>query len=158
MAQSNVAGSYGKFSIDAAGAWTYTANTAHDEFVAGQRLHRQFTVASADGTATGRDGHHPRHQRRGGAVGSSTAEPDRDQRCGADISTGGTLTISDVDSAGDLRGAEQRGRQHATATFTIDAGGRLDLHGERRPRRVRGRPRYTDTFTVASADGTPTGR
>ena len=29
------AGSYGKFSIDAAGAWTYTADSAHDEFVAG---------------------------------------------------------------------------------------------------------------------------
>ena len=43
VAQSNVAGSngYGKFSIDAAGAWTYTMNNAHDEFVGGTRLHRQ---------------------------------------------------------------------------------------------------------------------
>ena len=35
--QTDVAGSngYGTFSIDAAGAWTYTMNSAHDEFVNG---------------------------------------------------------------------------------------------------------------------------
>ena len=42
---------------------------------------------------------------------------------------GGTLTISDVDSAGDLRGADRHGRA-AYGTFSIDADGRLDLHGE----------------------------
>ena len=38
VAQTDVAGSngYGKFSIDAAGTWTYTMNDAHDEFVGGQ--------------------------------------------------------------------------------------------------------------------------
>ena len=43
VAQSDVAGSngYGKFSIDAAGTWTYTMDNAHDEFVGGHRLHRQ---------------------------------------------------------------------------------------------------------------------
>ena len=43
VAQTDAAGSngYGKFSIDAAGHWTYTMNSAHDEFVGGQRLHRQ---------------------------------------------------------------------------------------------------------------------
>ena len=35
MAQTGTAGTYGTFAIDAAGAWTYTANSAHDEFVAG---------------------------------------------------------------------------------------------------------------------------
>src|SRR5205085_12306586 len=32
VAQSGVAGSYGHFSINAAGAWTYTADSAHNEF------------------------------------------------------------------------------------------------------------------------------
>ena len=41
VAQTNAAGTYGTFTIDAAGAWTYTMNTAHDEFVAGTTLHRQ---------------------------------------------------------------------------------------------------------------------
>ena len=37
VAQTDVAGSncYGKFTIDANGAWTYTVDSAHNEFVAG---------------------------------------------------------------------------------------------------------------------------
>ena len=36
QAQSNTAGQYGSFSIDASGAWSYSASSAHDEFVGGQ--------------------------------------------------------------------------------------------------------------------------
>ena len=52
MAQTDVAGSngYGKFSIDAAGAWTYTMNSAHNEFVGGHDYTDSITVATADGT------------------------------------------------------------------------------------------------------------
>ncbi|TGS52688.1 hypothetical protein EN844_33130, partial [Mesorhizobium sp. M3A.F.Ca.ET.201.01.1.1] len=35
VAQAGTAGLYGTFAIDADGAWTYTASSAHDEFVAG---------------------------------------------------------------------------------------------------------------------------
>ena len=49
MAGSN---GYGNFTIDAAGAWTYTADTAHNEFVAGTTYTDSFTVASADGTTS----------------------------------------------------------------------------------------------------------
>ena len=35
VAQAATVGTYGTFSIDAAGAWSYTASSAHDEFVAG---------------------------------------------------------------------------------------------------------------------------
>src|SRR5437870_10179455 len=38
------------FSIDAAGAWSYTADSAHNEFEAGQTYTDTFTVSSADGT------------------------------------------------------------------------------------------------------------
>ena len=50
--QSGVAGSngYGSFSIDASGAWTYTMNDAHDEFVAGPSYTDSVAVATADGT------------------------------------------------------------------------------------------------------------
>ena len=68
VAQTNVAGSngYGKFTIDAAGAWTYTMDSAHDEFVGGQDYTDSFTVATADGT-TQVDRQSPsRRQRRGG--------------------------------------------------------------------------------------------
>src|SRR4051794_5296635 len=53
VAQSSVAGTYGDFSIDAKGAWTYTGNGAHDELTAGQQVQDSFTVTSKDGTATG---------------------------------------------------------------------------------------------------------
>ena len=52
MAQAGTAGSYGTFAIDSAGAWTYTASSAHNEFVAGTTYTDTFTVASADGTTT----------------------------------------------------------------------------------------------------------
>ena len=52
MAQAGTAGSYGTFAIDAAGAWTYTASSAHDEFVAGTTTPTPSTVVSADGTHT----------------------------------------------------------------------------------------------------------
>src|SRR5204862_447272 len=49
VAQSNVAGTYGTFSIAANGAWTYTANSAYDSLNVGQSVSDTFTVASADG-------------------------------------------------------------------------------------------------------------
>ena len=66
VAQTNVAGGhgYGKFSIDAAGTWTYTMNSAHDEFVGGQDYTDSITVKTADGTRKGHHRHHARQQRR----------------------------------------------------------------------------------------------
>ena len=52
VAQTNTAGFYGTFSINAAGAWSYIANSAHNEFVAGTTYTDTFNVTSADGTAT----------------------------------------------------------------------------------------------------------
>jgi VCBS repeat-containing protein len=52
VAQAGTAGSYGTFAITSAGAWTYTASSAHNEFVAGTTYTDTFPVASADGTPT----------------------------------------------------------------------------------------------------------
>src|SRR5439155_415287 len=52
VAQAGTAGLYGTFAINAAGAWTYTASSAHDEFAAGTTYTDTFSVASADGTLT----------------------------------------------------------------------------------------------------------
>ena len=43
-------GAYGTFAMDSAGAWTYTASSAHNEFAAGVTYTDTFTVASFDGT------------------------------------------------------------------------------------------------------------
>jgi VCBS repeat-containing protein len=52
VAQTNVAGTNGVFSINTAGAWTYTANSAFDSLNVGQSVSDTFTVAAADGTTT----------------------------------------------------------------------------------------------------------
>src|SRR6185436_8800283 len=52
QAQTDQAGTYGKFSIDTAGHWSYVADNAHNEFVDGVTYTDTFGVASADGTST----------------------------------------------------------------------------------------------------------
>ncbi|MDB5870973.1 MAG: hypothetical protein JWQ07_415, partial [Ramlibacter sp.] len=49
-AQTDASGSYGSFSIDSAGAWAYTAYSAHDEFYPGDVYTDTFDVAALDGT------------------------------------------------------------------------------------------------------------
>src|SRR5678810_1031213 len=51
VVQTNVAGSngFGKFSIGADGTWTYTMDSAHDEFAAGSDYTDSIVVATADG-------------------------------------------------------------------------------------------------------------
>src|SRR5205085_862550 len=50
--QTNVAGNhgYGHFSINAAGVWHYTTDTAHNEFVGGTTYTDTLTVSAVDGT------------------------------------------------------------------------------------------------------------
>src|SRR5205807_2124775 len=132
--------------------WTYTASSAHDEFVGGTTYTDSFTVHSADGTATSvtiniigtNDA----------AVLSSDTKNLTETNSAADISTSGTLTISDVDSP---------------ATFVAQAGtvgSSLSLHNalpiswtytaSSAHDEFVGGTTYTDSFTVHSADGTAT--
>ncbi|MBB4862598.1 VCBS repeat-containing protein [Pseudomonas nitritireducens] len=52
QAQTDTAGSYGKFSIAADGTWSYVANSAYNELNVGDKLTDSFTVQAADGTST----------------------------------------------------------------------------------------------------------
>ena len=52
VAQPGALGLYGTFAIDGAGAWSYTASSAHDEFAAGEIYIDTFSVASTDGNST----------------------------------------------------------------------------------------------------------
>ncbi|MDR8368213.1 VCBS domain-containing protein [Pseudomonas sp. JL3] len=52
QAQSGIAGTNGTFAIDAAGNWSYIANSAFDALNVGDSLTDTFTVLSADGTTT----------------------------------------------------------------------------------------------------------
>jgi VCBS repeat-containing protein len=52
VAQSNVAGSYGSFSITSGGVWSYVANSAFDNLNVGDTNTETFTVAAIDGTTS----------------------------------------------------------------------------------------------------------
>ena len=49
---SSTAGTYGSLSIDAAGNWTFTANSAFDHLAVGESVNETFSVNSIDGTAS----------------------------------------------------------------------------------------------------------
>src|SRR5207302_1925171 len=115
VAQAGTAGSYGTFAIDSAGAWTYTASSPHNEFAAGTTYTDTFDVQSADGTHTSvtvnilgtNDA----------AVLSADTRNLTETNSATDISTSGTLTVSDVDSPA-TRSEERRvGKAYGPLSF-----------------------------------------
>src|SRR5204862_488794 len=152
VAQAGTAGSYGTFAIDAAGQWTYTASSAHNEFVAGTTYTDTFDVVSADGTHTSvtinilgtNDA----------AVLSTDVRNLTEGDTAAAISTSGTLTISDVDSPATF--VAQAGTAGSYGTFAIDAAGQWTYTASSAHNEFVAGTTYTDTFDVVSADGTHT--
>src|SRR6185312_7413977 len=152
VAQAATLGSYGTFAIDAAGAWTYTASSAHNEFAAGTTYTDTFSVASADGTLTSvtinilgtNDA----------AVLSADTRNLTETNAAADISTSGTLTISDVDSPATF--VAQPGTAGSYGTFAIDAAGAWSYTASSAHNEFVAGTTYTDSFDVVSADGTHT--
>ena len=150
MAQAATAGSYGTFAIDAAGAWTYTASSAHNEFAAGTTYTDTFSVASADGTPSSvtinilgtNDA----------AVVSADVRDLTETNAAGDISTAGTLTISDVDSPATF--VAQAATVGSYGTFAIDTAGAWTYTASSAHNEFAAGATYTDTFSVASADGT----
>src|SRR5690606_5902069 len=148
-AQAGTAGTYGTFTIDAAGEWTYTADSAHNEFVAGTTYTDTFTVTSADGTTTSvvvnilgtNDA---------AVLGSATVNLTETDSV---LTTDGTLSISDVDSPATY--TAQAGTAGTYGTFTIDAAGEWSYTADSAHNEFVAGTTYTDTFTVTSADGTP---
>src|SRR5437764_1218532 len=152
VAQAATAGTYGTFAINAAGAWTYTASSAHNEFAAGTTYTDTFSVASADGTLTSvtiniagtNDA----------AVLSADVRNLTETNLAADISSSGTLTISDVDSPATF--VAQAGTLGTYGTFAINAAGAWTYTASSAHNEFAAGTTYTDTFSVASADGTLT--
>ena len=150
VAQAGTIGSYGTFAIDNAGAWTYTANSAHNEFEDGTTYTDTFAVASADGTTTSvtinilgtNDA----------AVLSADVSNLTETDTAGDISTSGTLTISDVDSPASF--VAQAGTIGSYGTFAIDSAGAWTYTANSEHNEFEDGTTYTDTFAVASADGT----
>ncbi len=150
VAQTATAGSHGSFSIDAAGAWTYTASSAHNEFVAGNNYTDSFTVSSADGTTTSVTINIAGSN--DAAVFGPAVVNLTEGNSAAAISTGGTLTISDVDSPATF--VAQTGTAGSYGSFAIDAAGAWAYTAASAHNEFVAGTTYTDTFAVASADGT----
>src|SRR5439155_1178906 len=117
VVQSNVAGANGTFSIAANGAWTYTANSAFDNLNVGQSVSDTFTVAAADGTTT--TVQVTINGTNDAAVLSSATVALFETN--AALTTGGTLTVSDVDSAQTF--VPQTNVAGTNGTFSIAANG-----------------------------------
>src|SRR5207253_1756841 len=154
--QSNVAGTNGTFSIaangawsyTANGAWTYTANSAFDNLNVGQSVSDTFTVSAVDGTTT--TVQVSINGTNDAAVLSSAtaalAETD------APLSTGGTLTVSDVDSAQTF--VPQTNVAGLNGTFSIAANGAWTYTANSAFDNLNVGQPVSDTLTVTSADGT----
>ncbi|WLG49550.1 VCBS domain-containing protein [Pseudomonas sp. FP1742] len=151
VAQTNTAGSYGQFSIGTGGAWTYVANSAHNEFAAGTTYTDTFAVSSADGTATSVTVHILGTN--DAAVLSADVANLTETNAAADISTAGTLTISDVDSAATFVAQSTAG---SYGQFSIGTDGAWTYVANSAHNEFAAGTTYTDTFAVSSADGTAT--
>ncbi|PBB31188.1 VCBS domain-containing protein, partial [Mesorhizobium sp. WSM3868] len=159
VAQTNAAGTYGDFSIDADGAWTYTGNDAHNELTAGQVVTDSFTVTSQDGTATGTvtvtiTGTNDAAVITGDASGSVTeASGVANGTAGTSPATG-DLDASDVDSGTDFSVVSNG----VHGTLTINAAGEWSYALNENDAAVQalnaGDPALTDTITVQTSDGT----
>src|SRR5207302_1426632 len=152
VAQAGKIGRYASSAINAAGAWTYTASSAHNEFAAGTTYTDTFSVASADGTLTSVTINMAGTN--DAAVLSADVRNLTETNLAADISSSGTLTISDVDSPATF--LAQAGTLVPYATLFRSAAGAWTYTASSAHNEFAAGTTYTDTFSVASADGTLT--
>src|SRR5207248_2101199 len=152
QAQSGTAGSYGTFAIDASGAWTYAASSAHNEFAGGQTYTDSFGVLSADGTSTSvsititgtNDA----------AVLSSDARHLTETNAASDITNTSQLTITDVDIPASFQAQSGTAGSYGSLPDALPISwtyAASSAHNE-----FAGGQTYTDSFGVLSADGTST--
>ena len=150
VAQSNVKGKNGTFSIDSAGAWTYVANSAFDKLNVGRSVSDNFTVSSVDGTKT-------KVQVTINGTNDpailSTATIGMDET-NIPLSTSGTLSIRDVDSP--ERFVEQINSRGNYGTFNIDNSGHWTYIANSGFDKLNIGQSISDSFTVSSEDGTTT--
>src|SRR6185436_2311908 len=150
VAQASTAGTYGTFTVDANGVWTYTASDAYDELNVGTSYSDTFQVAATDGTMTSVtvtiNGTND-----AAVLSSATVDVDETD---APISTGGTLTNSDVDNAETF--VAQASTAGTYGTFTVDANGVWTYTASDAYDELNVGTSYSDTFQVAATDGTMT--
>jgi VCBS repeat-containing protein len=144
-------GGFGNWTMTAGGVWTYTLNNSNAAVqalnVGGSRTDT-FTVTSIDGTAQ------LVTVTIGGANDAAvlSAHTSNLTETNAVLTTGGTLTVSDVDSSATFVAQPAAIGQYGN--FTIAANGVWSYVANSAHNEFVGGQTYTDTFAVASADGT----
>ncbi|MCL5061036.1 MAG: VCBS domain-containing protein [Candidatus Thermoplasmatota archaeon] len=141
------AGTYGSFSIDAAGGWTYTTTDALDQLNAGQVVTEVFSVATSDGGAasvtvniTGSNDV--------ATLASATAAL---TETNAVLSTGGTLTLNDLDATAATVVAQTTAGTYGS--FSIDAAGGWTYTTTDALDQLNAGQVVTEVFSVATSDG-----
>ncbi|SDM85099.1 VCBS domain-containing protein [Afipia sp. GAS231] len=154
VAQNNVAGSngYGHFNIGTNGVWTYSTDTAHDEFVGGTTYTDTLTVTTADGTPQVLTVNITGTNDAAVITGTSTVNL---TETNAVLSTGGTLTAADVDSSNAFVAQNNVAGSNGYGHFTIGTNGVWTYATTSAHDEFVGGTTYTDTLTVTTADGTP---
>src|SRR5690606_2779263 len=111
------AGSYGSFTIDAAGVWSYTTTDALNQLNAGEVVTEVFTVATSDGGSasvtvniTGTND-----------VATLTSATVDLTESDAVLTTGGSLTLTDLDATAAT--VVPKTEAGSYGSFTIDAAG-----------------------------------
>jgi VCBS repeat-containing protein len=148
VAQSNVVGTYGTFSIAADGTWSYTANSAYDNLNVGQTISETFTVASTDGT-TGTVQVTIQGTNDAAVISSASVVV---AETNAAITASGTLSVSDVDDPSSV--VPQSNVAGAYGTFSIAANGQWTYTASSAYDSLNVGQSVSDTFTVSAADGT----
>ncbi|OWF65919.1 hypothetical protein B6A14_09180 [Polynucleobacter hirudinilacicola] len=143
---------YGKFTMTSGGAWTYTADTANNEFVSGTNYTDSVTVQAADGTNKTITVTIAGTNDAAVISGTSTASL---TETNAALTTTGTLTSTDVDgTANAFIALPSTAGNNGYGKFTMTSGGAWTYTADTANNEFVSGTNYTDSVTVQAADGT----
>ncbi|MBI3548229.1 MAG: adhesin, partial [Elusimicrobia bacterium] len=161
--QTSYSGAYGTFTLDADGHWTYTANnssSAIQSLGAGEHLTDSFTAVSQDGTASQLVTVTINGVNDTAVIGGVSIGCVKEDATSPNLTTDGTLTVSDVD-AGQAHFQAQAGTpgSNGYGTFTLDADGHWTYSADNSQAAIQhlgAGESLTDSFTAVSQDGSAT--
>lgn len=149
--QASTAGTYGTFTIDASGNWTYTLNPASVQFIpTGGSQQENFNIASVDGTISQVTITITGNNDAATIAGTLTGTTDEDTA----TAVTGTATVIDVDTGEDAF-VPQASTAGTYGTFSIGPAGNWSFDLDTAS--VQDLPAgssYVENFNIASLDGT----
>src|SRR4029079_6254488 len=160
-AQLATSATYGSFALTSVGGWTYTVNdsrAAIQQLAAGQSISDSFTALSSDGTASQLVSvviHGSNDVPVSGAAWSGSLTEDVNV-VGGNLTTGGSLSISDVDQ-GQSSFAAQLATSATYGSFALTSagGGTYPVNDSLAAiQQLAAGQSISDSFTALSSDGT----